>query len=335
MNKKNYSACIELLYSSENIVITTHMNPDGDAIGSALALYNFSKNLGKNVYIFIMESAVPENMKFLKNSNKIKRYIPELHNKIIYSADAIFMLDFNDISRIKTLGQVINASTAHKIMIDHHIGTDTTIADIYIVDPEAAATGELVYDFIKNVNGNITKDIAEDIYVALMTDTGNYRFNNVRQKVFEIAVDLIKKGVKPNKIYNNIYNKSINQIRLLGMVYSNMEVYFDGKLTFMTISDDMFVETGTEVSDIEGFADKTLLLKSAIVGILIIELKDKNELRISLRSNDDFNVRQIAVKYNGGGHINASGLRMNDVSIAQAKELLKEDVFNLFNKITI
>ena len=326
MDFSNYIGCIELLYAADNIVITTHINPDGDAIGSALALYNFIADMGKNVHVFLMDSTVPENMKFLKNSNKIKKYVPELHNKYIYEADVILMVDFNNLSRIKLLGNAINNSSAKKVIIDHHIGVDETIADIYIVDAEAAAAGELVYNLIKFAKMNITKDIAEAIYVSLMTDTGNFRFNNVRQHIFEIVSELIKVGVKPNYIYNSIYNQSINQIRLLGMVYSNMEVYLDGKLTFIVIDDDMFTKTKTSNNEIEGYADKALLLKTAVVGVLIVELKEKNELRVSLRSRDEFDVRQIAVKYNGGGHINASGLRFHDLTIAEAKEILIKDI---------
>lgn len=326
MTNLNYAAAIELLYSAEKIVITAHINPDGDAIGSALALYNFAIDNGKSAHILIPESYAPENMKFLTNSNKVKKYVPELHNKHIYEADVIFMLDLNSFRRLKNMACHIEDSSARKVIIDHHVGGED-MADLYIVDTTASSTGELVYNLIHQTGGKISLDIAEAIYVAMMTDTGNFRFSNTNEKVLAIATDLVSKGVEPAKIYDAIYNQnSLDQIRLLGLAYSNLETFADDKISCMVVSDEMFQKTNTNDDKIEGYAEKTLSLKNSLVGLLIVELKEKSELRISLRSRNGIDVRTLAAKYDGGGHIYAAGCRFHDMTIEEAKQILIPEI---------
>lgn len=334
---QHITAIEELLQSAEKIVITTHINPDGDAIGSTLALYDFLVNNGKIVHAYISESAVPANMKFLNNSNKIKKYVPEQHDKYIYSADAIFLLDLNSIDRVKTMGAAIQKSTARKVMIDHHIAPEN-IADIFFVDSIASSTGELMYSLLKNLksfgNSNINKNIAEAIYTAIITDTGNFRFNNTSARVFSVASELISLGVTPSDIYDIVYNQnSINSSKLLGLAYSSIEQVLDNKVVFMSISDEMLKQTGTTDADVEGFSDKTLTLKGAVVGVLFVELSHKNEIRISMRSRSGVNIREIAAKYSGGGHANAAGLRLHEMTLDEAKKIIFEELKNLISLI--
>ncbi len=330
----NFSAGIELLHAAEKIVIVTHINPDGDAIGSALALYDFAVANGKNAHIFISESATPPNLKFLANSNRVKEYNPQLHDRHVMTADVIFMLDFNDITRIKTLDNAVTASNARKVMIDHHIGHED-IADIYLVNSNASSTGELIYYFIRQARGKITRETAEAIYTAIMTDTGNFRFSNTSADVLRIAADLVDCGANPSDIYDEVYNQNtIHQLKLLGQAYNSLELHLSGRLATMTITNDIMKQTDTNDKDVTGYSDKTLAVRGTQVGALFVEIFEKHEIRVSLRSRGDIDVRNIAAKHDGGGHINAAGLRLRNITIENAKSIIINDIKDALSKHT-
>jgi bifunctional oligoribonuclease and PAP phosphatase NrnA len=319
------TAAIELLHSSEKIIITTHINPDGDAIGSALALYNLVVANGKEAHIFISESAAPANYKFLANSKQIKMYNPEIHSKHIYSADAIFLLDLSDISRIKTMSNVVLNSTARKTLIDHHIFPNN-FADLIINDPTASSTGELIYYFIKQTKGKITKEIAEALYSAIYTDTAGFRFSTTPE-IHRIVAELLECGIDSDYIYDKIYNtNSRSKIKLQGLALNAMEYHLDGKLILMPISSEMFKKTQTIDKDTEGFSQITLTVENALVGALLIESEEKREIRISLRSKGNINVRDVAAKYAGGGHLNAAGCRLQEISLETAKQIIINEI---------
>jgi phosphoesterase RecJ-like protein len=230
MENIDFSDGIKLLRNSEKILITTHINPDGDAIGSALALYNFAKVLGKDAHIIICESDTPEQYRFLANSDKIEMYIPAQHNEFIYTVDAIFILDLSDLSRVKSMDEPIKNSNAKKVLIDHHIEPED-FADLTFSNPKAAATGELIYYFIKQAKGLISKDIAEAIYTAIYTDTGGFRFSATTAQTHRIVGELIDSGANPDCIYEKIYNNnSPARMKLKGLATSNIEYFCDGKL---------------------------------------------------------------------------------------------------------
>ena len=325
MMKINCTAAIELLHSSEKIIITTHINPDGDAIGSALALYNLAIANGKEAHIFISESAVPANYKFLANSKQIKMYNPETHFQHIYSADAIFLLDLSDIVRIKTMANAVMTSAARKVLIDHHI-SPSNFADVIITDSTASSTGELVYYFIKQAKGKITRETAEALYSAIYTDTAGFRFSTTPE-IHKIAAELLECGADPDYIYDKIYNtNSQAKMKLQGLALTEMEHYLNGKLTLLSISDEMLQKTKTIDKDTEGFSQLTLSVENTIVGALLVESAEKREVRISLRSKGDINVREVAARYAGGGHLNAAGCRLQEISLADAKQVIINEI---------
>jgi phosphoesterase RecJ-like protein len=331
MKNIDFSPAIELLQSAETIVITSHLNPDGDAIGSSLALYQYAVNLGKNAHILICGSIVPSNLKFLNNSKQVKKYNPDRHNKIIYSADVVFLLDLNDTSRIKYMENIITETHARKVIIDHHI-SQGNFADLILSNPEASSTGELIYYFIKQAKCKITKDIAEDLYTAIHTDTGGFRFSSTTSGIHRIISELVDCGANPEYIYDCIYNQnSKEKIHLQGCAISEMQHFLNGNLSMIMVSNELLKKTNTVDNDTEGLSQIPLSVAGAKVGALLVESEEKREIRVSIRSKGDINVQSIASKYGGGGHINASGFRLQETTIEQAIEILVNEVQQLLN----
>ena len=319
----------EILVQAKNIIITTHINPDGDAIGSVVALNEFAKLKDKNTNIIINDE-VPYNYRFLEGWESVFKYEPEKHNLLIENADAIFILDVNDIKRVKSLEIPILKSKAIKIVIDHHL-EPKEFADYYFVDSEASSTSELIWKLlIQDDNFECNEKIASSLYTAIMTDSGSFRYPRTDAEVHRIIADLIDFGADPVKIYNEVYNRNpINIIRLLGIGYSNLESYFDGQLCLMTLRKTDFLKTETDSNDVEGFVEELHSINGVKVGILMTEILDKDEIRVSFRSKGNISVREIAQELNGGGHFHAAGARVSGANF----NLLKESVVQKIGKL--
>jgi len=315
------------LENSKNILLTTHLLPDGDAIGSALALYNFAKNIdaNKNIHIIICESKCPEKYRFLADSDKIEKYNSAKHDNIISTVDAIFVLDCGQLLRVKTMGEAIKNSSAKKVLIDHHIEPENFV-DLIFSNPKAVATGEMIYYFIKQATGEISKEIAEAIYAAIYTDSGGFRFPSTTSEIHRIVAELLDCGANPDYIYENIYNQnSLARMELKGFATSNIEYFRDGKIAIVCITKEVFKKTKTTNVDAEDLSQIALSVRGVLVSILLIEAEETGEIKVSLRSKDEINVREIAAKYGGGGHKNASGCRLKNTNIVEAKMKIIEE----------
>ncbi len=321
INKEALDACFDKIKKSNKVIITTHINPDGDAIGSALALYFAIKHLEKEVEIYI-DSEVPHFLQFLVCSDTIKVYNAKQHNNRILQADLIIFLDLNDLKRTRALEQVFQLSKARRVLLDHHLEPQD-FCHLCVIDSNASSTGELVYRLIVNSNIPITKEIAEGIYVAIMTDTGSFRFPNTTSELHRIIANLIDYGANPTYLYEKVYNQNqFNLIKLLGSAIASMELYYSGKLSVMTITDEMLRTTNTTNDDLEGFVERTLSIKGVEVGILMTEVKLRNEVRISFRSKGSYDVRSLAVRFGGGGHLNAAGATIKGSIFQDTKKML-------------
>ena len=319
-----------ILINSKTAVISSHINPDADAIGSELTLWNYLKNIGiETKVINISES--PYNLKFLDFDNCILTFSPYLHNDFILNADLSFILDLNDLDRLSDMKEVIEKSKSKKILIDHHL-YPKKFADLSIIDFESSSTGELIWRFLNFNNFKIDKFSAQALYAAIMTDTGSFRFSKTNGKVHRIIGDLIDAGAEADFIYNQIYNRlPFKAIKLLGLAFSSLELFFEDKICIMTISNDDFLRTGAMEDDIENFVEKTLSIEGVLAGVLLVEVKSRNEIRISFRSKSNINVRDIAYEFGGGGHLQAAGAILKNISLKTAKEKIiekfKEKVF--------
>ena len=316
--------------SVKNVVICSHLNPDADAIGSEIAFKNYLSSLSIDAQI-INDSPIPYNIKFLDSENQVQTYNTIIHDSIILNADIIFILDLNDIQRIKDMKEIVINSKAKKIVIDHHI-EPKQFADFYFIDEQASSTGELIWRILSKDNYKFTKETSISLYAAILTDTGCFRYNRTSPEVHYIIAELIKYGANPTEIYDEIYNKfSFKALKLLGESFANMELFFDNKLCVMTITEKNFTSTGADEEDIENFVEKTLSIDGVKAGILFVEIKNRNEIRISLRSKNEINVREIAAKFGGGGHLQAAGLRMKNFTLENAKKEIINEFKNKFN----
>ncbi|MFN3307098.1 MAG: DHH family phosphoesterase [Candidatus Kapaibacteriota bacterium] len=327
------SKLISIFEYYNNFLIMTHSNPDGDAVGSSLALYHYLIQKSKNVTI-TTQSPIPSNLQFLSGINKIELLSELNKNNIPKDIDVIVILDLNDITRIKKFNEQITNSKALKIVIDHH-QEPKKFADYYLVDTSASSTGEILYKLLcKDKNIKWSLEIVENLYVAIMTDTGNFRFERTDSEVHRIVADLIEFGADPVKLYNEVYNKiSFNAARLMGIGYSRLESFFDNKLVIMGILHNDFIETNTKEEDTEGFVESLLSIDNVVMAILMMEITERDEIRVSIRSKGNYSARKLALNFGGGGHINAAGCRFynsdfNHIKqsiIQKAKEILLED----------
>ncbi len=206
------------------------------------------------------------------------------------------------------------------------IKSQKNFADYYLVDTTASSTGEILYKLLSQDKEIVwTPEIAECLYVAIMTDTGNFRFERTDGEVHRIVADLIDYGVDPVKLYNEVYNKiPFRAAKLMGIGYSRLESYYDGKLVLMPIYHKDFVETNSEEEDTEGFVESLLSIDGVVMSILMMEIVERNEIRVSIRSKGDFSARNLALQFGGGGHINAAGCRFHNSDFQEIKQKIIE-----------
>jgi len=334
MNFINSADCLSLLIKSNKIVITTHTNPDGDAIGSELGLFYFLKDLGKDV-IIINDSLTPSNLEFLDANNQIKVFSYNDDISFIMNADLIVILDLNAPHRLKSMQETITRTKNTKLLIDHHIDPEN-FADFAFVDYDATSTGELIWEVIKPKVTTSNPKLTNPLYTAIMTDTGSFRFQKTDGDIFRTAADLLDLGADPVNCYEQVYNQnSISAIQMLGEAISSMSLFFDNKVCIMTLTKEMFETTGATIEDTDNFVEKTMSVKGVMMGILVSYLSNKSEVRVSIRSKENFiPARQIALTFGGGGHHQAAGARLFDISIEDAKIMIINEInkqISIFN----
>lgn len=327
----DYKKILEIINSNNSFIITTHVNPDGDAIGSELALAYFLRKLGKK-FLIVNHSPTPDNFLFLDEEKLINKYDSNYDEQIL-NADVLIAVDFNTVGRSRSMVEIIQKTKAYKIIIDHHRNPQNFVDEIFI-DIDAAATGILIYNLIKTYDENlIDKKIADALYTAIMTDTGSFRFERITPEVHLIVAELLKRGTNPTYIYNKVYNEmSFEKLKLLGEAISNIRLELDGKIAYMVI-DRMSLEKyelAEEEFDVDGFVNYCLSMKESIVGLLFFELK--KGVKVSLRSKGTFPVNELAEKFGGGGHLNAAGIRLDDGKLDEViPKVLQQTTEDLIN----
>jgi phosphoesterase RecJ-like protein len=317
----------ELLSSPKNIVITTHFKPDADALGSSLALAIYLKIKGHRVQV-ISPSDYPKFLNWLPGQEEVISLSEDTTLQItslIENADLIFCLDFSALSRINDLCEMVRASAAEKVMIDHHLNPEQ-FANYHYWNCNAAATAELIYDFIIMLGDQhlINIDMAECIYAGIMTDTGSFRFPCTSKKVHHIIAELIEIGADNSKVHRLIYdNNSENRLRFIGYALSTkMEVLTEFNAVFFAISAAELEQFDSQTGDTEGLVNYGLSIDGITMAAAIIEREDA--IKISFRSVGDFAVNEFAaLHFEGGGHKNASGGK-SSLSLAETVEKFKK-----------
>lgn len=300
----------KLIDESKQILITTHLSPDGDALGSTLGLYHFLKSEGKEVKI-IVPNSFPYFLKWMQGSEDILifEYNPEAAQTIFNTSDLIFSLDYNVPKRIGPMAPLLENAKAKKILIDHHLEPGD-IFDVTMSYPKISSTSELMFRFMhQSGRPNIfSQKISECLYTGMMTDTGGFTFNSNNPEIYQIISLLLRNGVDKDRIYSLVFNNlSETRFRLLGYTLSKrMKTYPELHSALMWLSLEDQEKFVFNKGDTEGFVNYPLGIKDIIFSVFIRE--DKELIKISLRSQGDFPANQFAKEFfNGGGHLNASG----------------------------
>jgi phosphoesterase RecJ-like protein len=305
----NIAELQQLLEIPKDIVIISHRNPDGDAIGSSLGLYWFLKPMGHTVKV-VFPSEYPSFVAWMPAAEKIiicdldKEYAFESIKK----ADIIFNLDFNALDRIDPLGPEIAASKAYKVMIDHHLYPEG-FPDWTLSKTSASSTCELIYEFMIMLGKQnmLTPQIADCLYTGLITDTGSFKYN-ITPRTMEVAGAILAGGANNDFIQETIFNNMAEkELRILGhCLYNRMEIYEDLETGVIWLTKDDFAEFDIQRGETEGIVNQILKIKKVQVAVFIKE--QPTIIKLSMRSKGDFSVQEIATKYfKGGGHKNASG----------------------------
>ncbi len=289
-------------------VLTTHINPDPDAIGSEIALARYLSRRGKIVAV-LNHSTTPAYCAFLDPQNVISQFDPLQHANMILDADAIIVVDANQPDRIQSLKPYVLSSTATKVCIDHHLER-MPFADLYIVDEDSSATGEILYTLFSALDPeSITPELAGPLYVAIMTDTGSFRFPKTDASLHRIIAELLDRGVDPASAYNHVYEQgTANRIQLLGQVLATLQTAHDGRVASMVVTREMFNRTGTNEEDTDNFINYTLVIAGVQVGLMFTELSEG--IKISFRSRGEIDINKLAREFGGNGHKNAAGARI-------------------------
>jgi len=327
----NFEEITKVVQTNNNFLITSHMNLDGDGIGSELAFYFILKKLNKNP-IILNQDRLPKIYDFLPGSNKVRH----LEDNCIdpKSIDVGIVLDCSNIKRIgKTYEIFKNIKTI--INIDHH-NSNENYGDLNYIDSSASSVGEIIYEFINFIDSDLLDDkISTSLYTAIITDTGSFRYSNVSSKTFKVAADLTSYKIKPHLIADNIYNRNTyTGLKLLGKALLTLEVDSSNYFSWLTITRKMLNETKAKDEEIEGIIDIATTLNNIEISILFRETKE-NKIKVSFRSKGNFNVNKFAGKFKGGGHPNAAGClcsgRLDEIKEKILSELLN-DIRNLGRK---
>ncbi|WP_307453402.1 MULTISPECIES: DHH family phosphoesterase [Chryseobacterium] len=299
-----------LLIPENKIVILTHYNPDGDAIGSSLGLKHYLRQKGIEANV-VVPNDFPKFLKWMPEAKKaiIAEYKRKLAFEIIQSADVIFCLDFNSPSRIGLLGDWLINAKGKKILIDHHQQPESF--DFVYSDTVIPATCQMVYHFIEAMDDEklVNHDIAECLYTGIMTDTGGFRFRSTSATTHRIIANLIEKGADPSMITSNTWDtNTVSRLHLLALILGRIEVVHEGKVAVLYLTRKELQEYGFQKGDTEGFVNYGLSILGVKMAAFFMEDLYDDFIKISFRSKDDVDVNQFSRKYfSGGGHINAAG----------------------------
>jgi phosphoesterase RecJ-like protein len=327
----------KLFNSSENILLICHINPDGDAIGSQLALYHYLKSQGKNIEM-ISPNNLQEFLKWMDGADLINVFIRhrEKCKKLIEEASLIILLDFNQPDRLGEAENLVTQSGAVKVVIDHHLNPHS-FTDLVISDPSKCATSELIYELVTMINEGpfVNKSYAEAIYVGIITDTGNFEYGTYTSRTFRIAADLLETGIEKGWIRNQIYNNfSAERMSLLGYALNKrMVIIPEFQTAYIYLTREDLASYSHLKGDTEGFVNLPLSIKGIVFTVLFIE--KEGFVKLSFRSKGTFPVNEFAAEYfSGGGHLNASGGEYAGTlenSIGYFLKVLREN-FMRFNK---
>lgn len=321
LTQEQTSATQRLIENAQEIVILTHMSPDGDAMGSSLGMMHYLRGLGKKATV-VVPNSFPSFLAWMPGAQEVIVY--EAHtkeaNEVLEKAELAVCTDFNEPKRIGVVGDKLMTLTCPKLLIDHHLHP-ADFADVTISYFDSPSASELVYRMIRQLNGQITKDVATCLYTGMMTDTGNFSFNSNHPEMYEIVGELVSLGVDKDAVYNAVFNSySADRMRLMGYcLYQKMRIFPEYHAALIYLSRKELYKFNFQSGDAEGIVNLPLQIKDVYYSCFMREDKvnpsevslahgSKTKIKISLRSQGDRPVNVFAHEiFGGGGHANASG----------------------------
>ena len=293
------SQVVQLIEQQQRFMITSHIRPDGDGLGSGLALYWMLRDLGKEVDV-VLRDRVPPAYNVLPASELVV-----VQDDVTEKYDAAFIIECSDVDR----PGLPSLKDQFVVNIDHH-STTVPFGDINWIDATAAAVGEMIYNLCKALGVEVTKEIAECIYTALLTDTGSFHFSNTTERTLKIASELVRRGVEPARISQALfYSGPLSKVKLLGLVLSNIERDESGRIAWITMDRATMYEADASEEDSDGIVNHALSV-GEVEAVAFFKELTPGFYRISLRSKGKNNVAKVAELFGGGGHRNAAGCRI-------------------------
>jgi phosphoesterase RecJ-like protein len=309
---------LEIIKGAKRILISSHENPDGDAIGSMLGLGLGLEQLGKDV-VYYNKDGVPEMLAFLPGSGSIGKSLQDIEGNF----DIAFALDCTGTNRAGEEFETFLKSgrSRHVVIVDHH-QTNNSSADFHLLDPSSSSTGMIIYSLLKSLSVEIDNSIAENIYTTIVGDTGSFRYSNTNPDTFRVAAELVEHGADPAEVSEALFeSEPLRKLRLIGLVLNTLEVTDNKTIASVYIDKSMFAESGACREDTEGLVNIPRSLKGVEVALLLREEGDKEGSfwKVSLRSKGDVDVAEIAEAFGGGGHKRAAGCSVTG-SLNEVKE---------------
>jgi len=328
----NWKKANQAITSANRIALMTHENPDGDGLGCAAAFHHYLNTIQCENRI-IINGDFPVEYNFLNNDDIFESYSPELHIEWLKKVDLVIVFDIGDIKRLNSIKEVVDTFDLPIMNIDHHPTVDSHIFKWNFIDIEAAATGEMLFEYFEAVGfKDYSKDIFNGLYTAVLTDTGSFRYSNTSIRSHKIAIESMRYGVDHTRIYQDIYeSKSRHWIKLLGAILSTLKYEFDGQLGWFIIDKKMLNDSGASYSDIDGFTDFVRTINGVEISIMLVE-NENETCRINFRSKGKYVVNNVAKMFNGGGHKFAAGAIMNGKITEIAPLVIKETIDSMNNQ---
>lgn len=297
-----YKKAMDLIKESNSIYITTHISPDGDAIGSAFSLYLALKNMNKDVHVVMPKYS--DRFSFLEELKEAEERV------MIDKYDLCIVVDCSSIDRI-AMEKEDYMKAEKKLVIDHHINTKIE-SDMQVIDSKSPAACQTIYEMLTSQNVEIKKEVARYIYMGIVTDTGSFNYQNTTAKTHRIAADLLDKGIDFAHICKMVNDTmKENRLHLIAYAINNMETYKDGKIKYVKVKSEVLNSLGLDDEESEGIVNYLRCIQGVDIAIYARELKD-GTYKVSMRSNGSVDVSEAAIKLGGGGHINAAGFTVNE-----------------------
>ena len=321
MNDPVNKEILQAVFAAENVVLATHIRPDGDALGSMLGFASILKGLGKRVLCYLDEP-VSEKFDFLSWDVRLTSNLEDISDFIRQSGDDILgaCLDCGDFERLGKCGPVLKKIQPF-LVIDHHQG-NSGFGDFSWIEPHRSSTGEMIYDLALELEAGISKEAADCLYTAILTDTGSFQYDSTSTHTFEVAGELVALGVQPAAVSSALYdNVPFSRLQLMQQVLATLELFFEGQLAVIRVSGEMLQATGTTFEDCEGLVNFPRSVHGVRVASFLKE-GDDGVVSVSLRAKGDCDVAATAAKFGGGGHRNAAGFRISGKSLEQVRDQL-------------